>query len=93
MNNEPQTIRLDPKDNVSVALDPLAAGDRELSTGILAMSTIPAGHKIAVNAISKGDAIRKYNQIIGFASEAIKPGQHVHNHNCVFESFVHCCLL
>ncbi len=87
MSNEPQTIRLDPADNVSVALDPLAVGDLEQSAGIVASSAIPGGHKIAVEAIAQGEAIRKYNQIIGFASEDIRPGQHVHNHNCVFDSF------
>ena len=87
MSNEPQTIRLDPEDNVSVALDQLSVGDREQSTGVPAVGMIPAGHKVAINSIAKGEAIRKYNQIIGFASQAIEPGQHVHNHNCVFESF------
>ena len=79
MSNEPQTIRLDPADNVSVALDPLAVGDLEQSAGIVASSAIPAGHKIAVEAIALGEAIRKNNQIIGFASEDNRPGQHVNN--------------
>ena len=87
MSNEPRTIRLDPADNVSVALDSLAVGDIEHSTGVAAVSSIPAGHKIAVESIAKGDAVRKFNQIIGFASDAITPGQHVHTQNCMFESF------
>lgn len=87
MSNEPRTVRLDSADNVSVALDALAAGDAEASAGVAALSAIPAGHKMAVESIAAGDAVRKFNQIIGFASEAIRPGQHVHTHNCVFEAF------
>ena len=87
MNNEPRTIRLDPADNVSVALDALVVGDKENSAGVAAVSSIPAGHKIAVEPIAKGEAVRKFNQIIGFASDVITPGQHVHTQNCVFESF------
>ena len=66
MSNEPRTIRLDPADNVSVALDSLAVGDIEHSTGVVAVSSIPAGHKIAVESIAKGEAVRKFNQIIGY---------------------------
>ena len=87
MKNEPRTIRLDPADNVSVALDALVVGDKENSAGVAAVSSIPAGHKIAVEPIAKGEAVRKFNQIIGFASDVITPGQHVHTQNCVFESF------
>ena len=87
MSNEPRTIRLDPADNVSVALDALAVGDKEHSAGVAAVSSIPAGHKMAVESIAKGDAVRKFNQIIGFASNVITPGQHVHTQNCVFEPF------
>ncbi len=87
MSNEPKTIRLDPADNVSVALDALAAGDAESSAGVAALVTIPAGHKMAVEAIANGEAVRKFNQIIGFASEDIQPGQHIHTHNCAFKGF------
>ena len=44
MNKGPQTIRLDPADNVSVAINTLADGDREESMGVAAVGTIPAGH-------------------------------------------------
>ena len=87
MNKGPQTIRLDPADNVSVAINTLADGDREESMGVAAVGTIPAGHKIAIQSIGPGEAIRKFNQIIGFAPQMIKPGEHVHTHNCIFETF------
>jgi altronate hydrolase len=42
---------------------------------------IPAGHKIATHAIGVGEPVRRYNQIIGFASKPIAAGEHVHTHN------------
>ena len=42
---------------------------------------IPPGHKVAVRRIEEGEPVRKYNQIIGFATSAITPGEHVHVHN------------
>jgi len=87
MSEKTQTIRLDPADNVIVALDAMAAGDSHGNDGVAALVTIPAGHKMAVEAIAEGAPVRKFNQIIGFASESILPGQHIHTHNCKFESF------
>ena len=42
----------------------------------------PRGHKFAVKPIAAGEAVVKFNQIIGFAKEAIGPGEWVHEHNC-----------
>ena len=36
---------------------------------------------MAVRRIEEGEVVRKYNQIIGFATQAIAPGEHVHVHN------------
>lgn len=66
-------LQLDPADNVSVAL--------------CENDGIPAGHKKATAAIGSGEAVRKFNQIIGFASVDIAVGEHVHTHNCEFASF------
>ncbi|MEK9722550.1 MAG: altronate dehydratase family protein [Rhodospirillaceae bacterium] len=87
MSNQPRTIRLDPADNVAVALDALAIGDTESSAGVAATAAVPAGHKMAVEAIPTGEPVRKFNQIIGFASADIAPGEHVHVHNCAFQGF------
>ena len=45
--------------------------------------TIPAGHKIALQPVVNGDAVRKYGQIIGFAQGDISLGEQVHSHNLV----------
>jgi altronate hydrolase len=42
---------------------------------------IPAGHKIAVREIRAGSPVRRYNQIIGFATRDIRAGEQVHVQN------------
>jgi hypothetical protein len=42
---------------------------------------IPPGHKVATRAIATGEPVRRYNQIIGFATKPIAAGEHVHTHN------------
>jgi altronate hydrolase len=42
---------------------------------------VPPGHKVATRAIAAGSPVRRYNQIIGFATRDIRPGEHVHLHN------------
>ena len=44
-------------------------------------SAISAGHKIALRPIEPGQPVRRYGQIIGFATRPIEPGEHVHSHN------------
>ena len=72
-------IRLHPKDDVLIARAQLVSGT--LVEGIPVKGLIPPGHKIATHAMVAGDPLRRYNQIIGFASRAIAAGEHVHTHN------------
>jgi len=72
-------IRLHPKDDVLIARAQLVSGT--LVEGIPVKGLIPPGHKIATHAMLAGDPLRRYNQIIGFASRAIAAGEHVHTHN------------
>ena len=72
-------IQLHPNDDVVIARHQLMSGD--WIDQIKVKGLIPAGHKIALRALSVGDPVRRYNQIIGFASQAIAPGEHVHVHN------------
>ncbi len=83
----PLTIRLSAADNVVVARSEIPAGTTVPGEGVTARGAVPAGHKIATAAIASGDPIRKYNQIIGFASADIASGSHVHTHNCAFAAF------
>jgi altronate hydrolase len=79
-------IRLHPDDSVVIARATLLPG-APVGDNVLATDRVPAGHKVAVRAISAGEPIRRYGQIIGFASVAIAPGQHVHVHNCEMGDF------
>ena len=74
-------IRLHPRDCVVVALSDLAPGIPLGEPDLVTRDAIPVGHKIAVVAMAPGDPVRKFDQIIGFATQAIAPGQHVHVHN------------
>jgi arabinonate dehydratase len=78
-------VRLHAADNVVVAAREIPEGTAV--GGVAARRAIPRGHKIAVAAIAEGEPVRKYNQIIGFASRSIVPGDHVHTHNVEFRAF------
>ncbi len=83
----PLTIRLSPADNVVVARADLLPGAEVAAEKLAARGRIPAGHKMATALIQAGQPVRKFNQIIGFAKEAIQPGDHVHVHNIEFKTF------
>ena len=42
---------------------------------------VPAGHKIALKDIKKGESVIKYGMVIGKATKNIKKGEWVHSHN------------
>ncbi len=76
------TIQLSSDDTVVTAVRPLEIGTpiEGVKTNVL----IPGGHKVATTRIALGEAIRKYGQVIGYASQEIAPGDHVHTHNVAF---------
>jgi len=73
-------LKIDPRDDVAVALAPLAPGEA-VAEGVVAREEIPAGHKVALRAIAKGQDVRKYGWPIGHALTDIAAGDHVHSHN------------
>ncbi|HEY2357144.1 MAG TPA: altronate dehydratase family protein [Phenylobacterium sp.] len=73
-------LTIDPRDDVAVALEPVAAGE-PVADGVHAAGDIPGGHKVALRAIAKGQVVRKYGWPIGHALADIAPGEHVHSHN------------
>lgn len=76
-------VRLHADDDVVIARSPLLPRTVLEDDGaeIAVRVMVPPGHKLAVHAIPKGAPIRKYGQVIGFASTDIVPGTHVHTHN------------
>ena len=75
------TVRLHASDNVVVAVGRIAPGTRIAAENVTALQSIPSGHKIATRAISAGEAVRKYGQVIGVATADIAAGAHVHVQN------------
>lgn len=81
----PRTIRLSADDNVVVAVDQIPQGSE--AAGLTARERVPRGHKMAIAPIREGEPVRKYGQIIGFASKHVAPGDWVHVHNVVLHDF------
>ncbi|MGF6653509.1 altronate hydrolase [Paraburkholderia youngii] len=86
-HTSPRVIRLNALDDVVIAIDQLVSGTAITSEGVTASGLIPPGHKMATRPIETGQPVRRYGQIIGFASQPIKPGQHVHSHNLTMGDF------
>ncbi len=75
----PAALVVHPDDDVAIALAPVAKG--EAVAGVVATADIPKGHKIALRALSRGEAVRRYGWPVGLAATDIAPGDHVHSHN------------
>ena len=81
------TIRLHPADDVVIARQQLVGGTTLIDEHITIAGLVPPGHKVATRAIAAGSPVRRYNQIIGFASRDIRAGEHVHLHNLAMGAF------
>jgi altronate hydrolase len=82
------TIRLNPADDVVIARVEIPAGTALLKEGNVRVArTVPPGHKVAVRDVKKGQPVRRYNQIIGFATRDIAAGEHVHVQNVAMGDF------
>jgi altronate hydrolase len=82
-------IQLRPEDNVAVAARNLPEGtELEHNGSVLTLcKRVGLGHKLALRTIRESDPVYKYGQIIGFASQEISPGDHVHVHNVNADAF------
>lgn len=82
-------LLIDSKDNVVVVTCPVDEGSnisfigKKTEAQIIANTTVPVYHKIAICDIMGGESVIKNGHIIGKASEDIKAGDHVHCHNVV----------
>ena len=74
-------IRLNPKDNVVVALQPLKKGTVLDDYRVTLLEDIPQGHKICIQKVNSGGNIIKYGSPIGHAIEEIASGSWIHTHN------------
>jgi altronate hydrolase len=84
-----KALILHPDDDVVVAKAPVSAG-AVLELGperIDVQCDIRPGHKIARRPRAAGEAVRRYGQVIGFATQPIAAGEHVHTHNLAVSEF------
>src|ERR1700723_2178366 len=79
-------IRLHPDDGVLIARASLPPGT-VVEAGVTTIERFPAAQKVAVRRFAVGEPVRRYGQIIGFATATISPGQHVHTQNCGMGDF------
>ncbi|MEO5693983.1 MAG: altronate dehydratase family protein [Usitatibacter sp.] len=87
LRETPLYLRLNPADDVVIACRELESGTNLLKEGVVVKERIPAGHKAATRAIAVGEPVRRYSQVIGFATQPIAPGFHVHVHNLEVRDF------
>ena len=80
-------IRLHPNDDVVIARQQLVGGTLLVDENVKVAGLVPPGHKVAIAHVRAGEPVRRYNQIIGFASRDIAPGEHVHLNNLRDGSF------
>ena len=82
MSDSPIVV-LHPDDNIAIAKVTIAEGVSLVAgnRSILTLDRIEFGHKLSTTHISSGEPIRKFGQVIGFATEPIEAGQWVHVHN------------
>ncbi|MBI9104450.1 MAG: altronate dehydratase [Spirochaetales bacterium] len=76
-----KTVRLNDKDNVLVALTDFKKGETVGEGSLVLTGDIPAGYKIALEALPAGTSVIKYGETIGFLTEDVVPGDSVHVHN------------
>ena len=71
------------KDNLVTCVKAMKTGDRVEVDGteILVRDDIPKFHKMAIAEIRKGEAVYKYGEVMGVASQDIHTGQWAHIHN------------
>ena len=72
-------IRVNPRDNVAIAVQAVAKGT-ELLPGVVTLSDIPQGHKIALEPIPQDGPIIRYGVTLGYAIDPIEKGQWINEH-------------
>lgn len=75
-------IKTTPNDNVAIVANPtgLKRGAIVLD-GIELVEDVPMGHKVALKTLQDGDAVIRYNQIIGYANRIIVKGSWINESN------------
>ena len=78
-------IRVDPHDNVLVALNDIQCSEK-IEPGLIARELIPAKQKLAAIHFKIGQDIKMYGVVVGSAIEEIHPGQLLSTKNVTHKS-------
>ncbi|MBD8079403.1 UxaA family hydrolase [Cellulosimicrobium arenosum] len=84
----PALLLLAAGDGVGVATRDLVPGEAVAADGVEPVGVrdaVPRGHKVALHDVAAGEPVRKYGQVIGLATTAVRAGDHVHVHNLGFD--------
>lgn len=77
-SESPRYVRLHDDDNVVVVVNDGGLGEgARFADGLTLIEGVPQSHKVATVAIAKGDPVRRYGQIIGYALEDLRQGSWV----------------
>jgi galactarate dehydratase len=81
MEQSPLYIRVHPKDNVAIVVNDggLAAG-AVFADGLVLRERVPQGHKVALADLAEGEAVVRYNVVIGYALKALPRGSWINEH-------------
>ena len=82
-------VLLHPTDDVAIARLTLMPGlvlrlpedARDGGELVTVVQLVQPGHKVSLRSVAGGQPVRRYGSIIGFASQPIAAGAHVHSHN------------
>ena len=76
--DRPRLVRLHATDNVGVVVnDRGVAAGTALGDGLVALEAVPPSHKIALEPITEGAAVRRYGEVIGWARRDLPAGSWV----------------
>jgi altronate hydrolase len=88
VKNTSFALKLHADDDVAIARRAIASGILLEDLGnVQVRDPIPEAHKVALRKIEQGSAVRRYGQIIGFATRTIEAGEYVHTHNLAMGDF------
>lgn len=81
MTARPRYVKMHDSDNVVIVANDggLPAGT-QLDNGITLLEAVPQGHKVTLEDLASGDAVRRYNVVIGRAKTALPQGSWLNEH-------------
>jgi galactarate dehydratase len=81
MNQSPLYIRVHPDDNVAIVVNDGGLGEgAAFADGLVLRERVPQGHKVALKDLEEGEAVIRYNVVIGYANKPLSKGSWVNEH-------------